>query len=81
MKPRITSLLLVAALLGAALALAACGEKPENINGKPQPFSLTLDFYPNPDHVGIYEAQKLGYFRDAGLDVTINSPTDPAAPI
>jgi putative hydroxymethylpyrimidine transport system substrate-binding protein len=80
-KPRITLLLLVAALLGAALAFAACGEKSENVNGQPQPFSLTLDFYPNPDHVGIYEAQKLGYFRDAGLDVSINSPTDPSAPI
>ncbi|MEK6250633.1 MAG: ABC transporter substrate-binding protein [Actinomycetota bacterium] len=68
-------------MLSGALALAACGEKSENVNGQPQPFSLTLDFYPNPDHVGIYEAQKLGYFRDAGLDVSINSPTDPSAPI
>ncbi|HEY8640171.1 MAG TPA: ABC transporter substrate-binding protein [Solirubrobacterales bacterium] len=81
MKRQIALLLAAAALLGAALALAACGEKPENVNGEPQPFSLTLDFYPNPDHVGIYEAQKLGYFRDAGLDVSINSPTDPSAPI
>ncbi|HEY8779520.1 MAG TPA: ABC transporter substrate-binding protein [Solirubrobacterales bacterium] len=81
LKPRNTLLLAVAAILAAALALAACGEKSEHLNGQPQPFSLTLDFYPNPDHVGIYEAQKLGYFRDAGLDVSINSPTDPAAPI
>jgi len=74
-------LLLAAAILGAALALAACGEKPENQKGQPQSFSLTLDFYPNPDHVGIYEAQKLGYFRDAGLDVHIETPSDPALPI
>ena len=26
-------------------------------------------------------AQKLGYFRDAGLDVSIETPSDPAAPI
>ena len=69
------------AVLALALALAACGEKSEDTNGQPQPFSLTLDFYPNPDHVGIYEAQKLGYFRDAGLDVSIEAPSDPAAPI
>lgn len=69
--------LAVAAIVG----LAACGEKSEEVNGKAQPFSLTLDFYPNPDHAGIYMAQKLGYFKDAGLDVSIHTPSDPAAPI
>ncbi|MEK6277099.1 MAG: ABC transporter substrate-binding protein [Actinomycetota bacterium] len=67
--------------LAAALAFAACGEKPEDETAQPQAFDLALDFYPNPDHIGIYEAQKLGYFRDAGLDVSIETPTDPAAPI
>jgi putative hydroxymethylpyrimidine transport system substrate-binding protein len=75
------TLLLAALVVAAALVLVACGEKSENVTGKTEPFSLILDFYPNPDHVGIYEAQKLGYFRDAGLDVSITSPTDPAAPI
>jgi putative hydroxymethylpyrimidine transport system substrate-binding protein len=65
----------------AVLTLAACGEKSEETSGKAQPFSLTLDFYPNPDHAGIYMAEKLGYFREAGLDVSIQTPSDPAAPI
>ena len=47
---------------------------------EPTPFTLTLDFYPNPDHAGIYMAEKLGYFDDAGLDVSIQTPSDPAAP-
>ena len=68
-------------VLLASLALAACGEKPENEKGQPQAFNLTLDFYPNPDHVGIYMAKRLGYFRDAGLDVSINPPSDPSAPL
>jgi len=67
----------IAALLG----LAACGEKSEESTGEAQPFSLTLDFYPNPDHAGIYVAQERGYFREAGLDVSIQTPSDPAAPI
>jgi putative hydroxymethylpyrimidine transport system substrate-binding protein len=50
-------------------------------NVKTEPLSLTLDFYPNPDHAGIYMAKKLGYFAEAGLDVSINTPSDPAAPI
>ena len=69
------------ALLALSLGLAACGEKSEDVSGESQPLSLTLDFYPNPDHAGIYMAQKLGYFEDAGLDVGIHTPADPAAPI
>src|SRR4051794_4578226 len=69
------------AVLALALALAACGEKSEEGGGERQSFSLTLDFYPNPDHAGIYMAEKLGYFEEAGLDVSISTPSDPAAPI
>jgi putative hydroxymethylpyrimidine transport system substrate-binding protein len=72
---------LAVALLALALGLTACGEKSEDLTGKTQPLSLTLDFYPNPDHAGIYMAQKLGYFEEAGLDVSIHTPSDPAAPI
>jgi putative hydroxymethylpyrimidine transport system substrate-binding protein len=69
------------ALLVIALGLAACGEKSEDASTEAQPLSLTLDFYPNADHAGIYMAQKLGYFEEAGLDVNIETPSDPAAPL
>ncbi|HKH64167.1 MAG TPA: hypothetical protein VKA35_01745, partial [Solirubrobacterales bacterium] len=59
---RIPAIALVVLLL--ALALAACGEKSEDTAGDREGFSLTLDFYPNPDHAGIYMAQKLGYFEE-----------------
>jgi putative hydroxymethylpyrimidine transport system substrate-binding protein len=68
-------------LLALALGLSACGAKSEEGGGERESLSLTLDFYPNPDHAGIYMAQKLGYFNDAGLDVSIQTPSDPAAPI
>jgi putative hydroxymethylpyrimidine transport system substrate-binding protein len=77
--PRIPAIALAVALL--ALALAACGEKSEDGTTAAQPLSLTLDFYPNPDHAGIYMAEKLGYFEEAGLDVEIQTPADPAAPM
>jgi putative hydroxymethylpyrimidine transport system substrate-binding protein len=77
--PRIPAIALAVALL--ALALAACGEKSEDGSTAAQPLSLTLDFYPNADHAGIYMAQKLGYFEEAGLDVEIQTPADPAAPL
>jgi putative hydroxymethylpyrimidine transport system substrate-binding protein len=68
-------------LLLAGALLAGCGEKSEDVSAKTQSLTLTLDFYPNPDHAGIYMAEKLGYFRDAGLAVTINTPSEPAEPI
>jgi putative hydroxymethylpyrimidine transport system substrate-binding protein len=80
-SPRVPAIALAVALLALALGLAACGEKSEDTSTEAQPISLTLDFYPNPDHAGIYMAQKLGYFEEAGLDVSIASPSDPAAPL
>jgi putative hydroxymethylpyrimidine transport system substrate-binding protein len=72
---------LALAVLALSLALAACGEKSEDTTGDREGFSLTLDFYPNPDHAGIYMAEKLGYFEEAGLDVSISTPSDPSLPI
>ncbi|HXS33697.1 MAG TPA: ABC transporter substrate-binding protein [Solirubrobacterales bacterium] len=77
----IPAIALAVALLALVVGLAACGEKSEDVTANAQPLSLTLDFYPNPDHAGIYMAQKLGYFEEAGLDVDVHTPSDPAAPI
>ena len=59
-----------------------CGEKEDVLEaGTPEPFTLMLDYFPNADHAGIYAADAAGEFRDAGLDVEIRQPADPAAPI
>jgi putative hydroxymethylpyrimidine transport system substrate-binding protein len=42
---------------------------------------VALDWYPNPDHAGFLTARDEGYFEDAGLDVSLDSPTDPSLPI
>jgi putative hydroxymethylpyrimidine transport system substrate-binding protein len=76
------SVLAVAAAILAASVAVGCGEKSESTTpGTPQPFSLALDFYVNPDHAGIYEAIDKGYFREAGLEVQPQTPSDPSAPI
>ncbi len=41
--------------------------------------TLTLDWYPNADHAGIYAAQVEGFFEEAGLEVEIQQPSDPTA--
>jgi putative hydroxymethylpyrimidine transport system substrate-binding protein len=72
---------LAVALLLAALG-AGCGEKEDVLEpGEPQELTLMLDYFPNADHAGIYAAEAGGEFADAGLDVTIRQPPDPAAPI
>jgi putative hydroxymethylpyrimidine transport system substrate-binding protein len=46
-----------------------------------QKLTLTLDWTPNPNHVGIFDARDTGLFAHAGLDVAIRSPSDPTAPL
>jgi putative hydroxymethylpyrimidine transport system substrate-binding protein len=72
---RVVPLLVLALLVG-------CGEKEDVLapSGSKQ-LTLMLDYFPNADHAGIYAAQAGGHFEQAGLDVEIRQPPDPAAPI
>ena len=71
-----------AALALACTALAAgCGDGGDGGGAGLDEFDLALDFYVNPDHVGIYEGIDSGAFADAGLDVRPRVPSDPSAPI
>ena len=74
--------LVVIAVLAAALA--GCGEKAEPTGEAParqEPFTVMLDYFPNADHAGIYAAQAAGLYAQAGLDVKIQPPPDPSAPL
>ena len=59
--------------------LASCGGASSGGQGGPDKVTLTLDWYPNADHAGVYAAEAQGYFDDAGLDVEVRQPSDPAA--
>ncbi|MBL0716362.1 MAG: ABC transporter substrate-binding protein [Desulfosarcina sp.] len=43
-----------------------------------EPLTLMLDWFPNVDHLPIYVAREKGYFREAGIDLKILSPSDTA---
>ena len=87
MRPALRERLRAALAVGAAtlaLALSACGGGGDATTGSasnPQPFTLDLDWYVNPDHAGIYSALDRGFFRQVGLDVHPEVPSDPSAPI
>jgi putative hydroxymethylpyrimidine transport system substrate-binding protein len=76
--------LFVLPALLAAVALAACGEKKNSLSpspGQTQSLTLMLDWFPNADHVGIYQALDAGDFEQAGLNVHIEVPSDPSLPL
>jgi putative hydroxymethylpyrimidine transport system substrate-binding protein len=78
--------LVLAAAAAAALmiVLAGCGEKKNALSSPSsdrQSLSLMLDWFPNADHVGIYEALANGDFAQAGLDVHVQVPSDPSLPL
>jgi putative hydroxymethylpyrimidine transport system substrate-binding protein len=68
--------------LTAALALAACGERTESTGpAARESLRLMLDYFPNADHAGIYAAEGTGAFDRVGLDVEVQTPSDPSAPL
>ena len=43
--------------------------------------TVCLDWTPNTNHTGLFAAQQLGYYEEAGLDVTIVQPPENGAPL
>lgn len=62
----------IALLTAAGLALSGCAAEPK-ATGESElaPVSFALDWAPNTNHIGVYVAEALGYFADAGLEVEI----------
>lgn len=81
---KIVSAVLVTAL---AFSLCACSGNAESNNagennagnGEKTEITFVLDWAPNTNHTGFYVAQELGYYEEAGLDVTIVQPPEDGA--
>ncbi len=56
------------------IAAVACGSDDDELTK----ISFALDWFPNSNHAGIFEAVERGYFEDEGLDVNIYVPADPS---
>jgi putative hydroxymethylpyrimidine transport system substrate-binding protein len=79
-----SKLALAVCLLCATVALAACGQKKETVApaaSHAETLSLMLDWFPNADHVGLYQAMAEGDFAKAGLNVDVRTPSDPSLPL
>lgn len=80
----------MAVMLSACMAfsLCACGNtaakgnsdtKAEKSTNNLEKITMVLDWTPNTNHTGIYVAQEKGYFKEAGLEVSVIQPPDNGA--
>lgn len=73
---------LVVALAVTLVAVAACSSDGGDdgaggtAEGDTRDVTLMLNWTPNAQHAGIYAAQQLGYYEDAGIHLTIVEPAD-----
>ena len=67
---RVAALLAAALLAAGAAGCGGSGAEP----GAPDGATLVLDFTPNAVHSGIYAARAQGFYRDAGVDLSIRVP-------
>lgn len=72
--PRLLALTLAVGVLAAACSSGDGGD--DAADGGTRDVTLMLNWTPNAQHAGIYAADALGYYEDAGLDVTIVEPAD-----
>lgn len=74
--PRPRRVLVTSTVVLAALCLAAsCGGGASTTAGRKMTrVQLMLDWTPNTNHSGFYLARQRGFYRDAGLDVSIVEP-------
>lgn len=75
MKKRIAAILLACTIL---FALAGCQNGTEKNNGTAK-ITFCLEWTPNTNHTGFYVAQAKGYFKEAGIEVTIVQPPENGA--
>ena len=67
----------VSAVLAMTMSLTPAAFADET--GEPVKITFCLDWTPNTNHTGIYAAEALGYYEEAGLDVQIVQPPENGA--
>ena len=58
-----------------SMAVVGCSDS----DAESQELILTLDWFQNANHAGIYEAVDKGFFAEEGLNVVVEPPADPTA--
>ena len=82
MKRKSIFLLLVIGLVTSVLVACGNSDKQSDADKKAsEKITFVLDWTPNTNHTGIYVAEELGYFEEAGLEVEIVQPPEDGAEV
>lgn len=80
---KILAVLLAAALIFSFAACSNTNDDKDNTTGKSgegiTDITVCLDWTPNTNHTGLYVANQMNYYADAGLNVTIVQPPENGA--
>lgn len=63
------------------LSFSGCDNKEKQKSGELTKVTFALDWTPNTNHTGLYVADKLGYFEEAGIEVEIVQPPEDGAEV
>ena len=75
-------LVFVLAMIMSMLMITGCGNTDKQGDTKElEKITFVLDWTPNTNHTGLYVAQELGYFEEAGLAVEIVQPPEDGAEV
>ncbi len=80
MRKKFIAIIMAAAMT--CFCLAGCGgsdTSDDAAKSDATKVTFVLDWTPNTNHTGVYVAQELGYFDEAGIDVEIVQPPDDGA--
>jgi putative hydroxymethylpyrimidine transport system substrate-binding protein len=66
----------VVAVMAVAVACTSSSGATPSDKSAPVKTTVLLDWFPNPDHIALYLAQKNGYFASQGLEVAFQSPSN-----
>jgi putative hydroxymethylpyrimidine transport system substrate-binding protein len=81
---------LTAVVLTMSIVTSACGGDAgtsengpagQQQEGAERNVRVLMDWFPNPDHIGLYTAQRQGEFGRSGLNVTLTPPSNAADPL
>ena len=80
MKKMMSLLLAAVLVIGMLTGCGASENTAESADKKElEKITFVLDWTPNTNHTGLYVAQELGYFEEAGLEVEIVQPPEDGA--
>ena len=79
MNLKLRKLVMLLVVTTMILSLVGCGKKDKKSDKEMKNITLVLDWTPNTNHTGFYVALNKGYYKDAGLNVTIVQPPEDGA--